>query len=90
VLNLSNCIIYIQKRHPTADEAIEFTNGDSAMWLPDWLYIVLPHIYAAMGILAIYSGDNAVSVGSGVLLVFTAFLVWKLRSEYKTLDKRHQ
>jgi len=57
------------------------------MWLPEWLYKFLPHLYAVVGVLAIYKGGNAMSAGSGLLLVFTALLVWKLRSKNRVTHK---
>ena len=48
---------------------LKFTEGDSAMWLPDWLYKVLPLIYAVVGI------------GSGTLLVFAVYMIWNLRKD---------
>jgi len=57
------------------------------MWLPEWLYKLLPHLYAATGLSAICLGNNAMSAGSGLLLVVTAFLVWKLRSKHRSASK---
>jgi hypothetical protein len=51
------------------------------MWLPDWLYKTLPLIYMVAGLLAIYHAGNLIGQGSGVLLILTAFLVWKLRKD---------
>ena len=84
----TNCIICIHKCIPLPMNQLKSTDGDSAMWLPDWLYRALPYIYAAAGIASIYNGENALHVGSGLLLIFTAFLVWKLRSNIKQQTKR--
>ena len=51
------------------------------MWLPDWLYKILPIIYTVAGLLTIYHAGNLVGQGSGVLLILTAFMVWKLRKD---------
>jgi len=51
------------------------------MWLPDLLYKALPFIYVLAGVLAVFHGQNLPGRGSGVLLVFTAILVWKLRKQ---------
>lgn len=54
------------------------------MWLPDWLYRVLPLIYILSGVTAIYHGENLIGQGSGLILIFTAILVWKLRKECRS------
>jgi hypothetical protein len=54
------------------------------MWLPDWLYKALPFIYAIAGALAVYNGGNLIGRGYGVLLIFTAYLVWSLRKEHRS------
>jgi hypothetical protein len=58
------------------------------MWLPDWLYNALPLIYAGGGILSIYHANHPVAYGSGMLLILTAFLVFKLRKDYREKEKR--
>jgi hypothetical protein len=57
------------------------------MWLPDWLYKVLPLLYTVSGVFAIYHAGNLVGQGSGVLLILTALLVWKLRKDGGTNRK---
>jgi hypothetical protein len=54
------------------------------MWLPDWLYKALPLLYTVSGVFAIYHAGNLVGQGSGVLLILTALLVWKLRKDVGT------
>jgi hypothetical protein len=51
------------------------------MYLPNKLYKTLPYFYVVAGLLAVYFGENPVGQGSGFLLIFTAFLIWKLRKE---------
>lgn len=58
------------------------------MWLPDWLYNALPFVYAGGGMLSIYHANHPVAYGSGVLLILTAFLVFKLRKDYRAKEKR--
>ena len=53
------------------------------MWLPDWLYKSLPYIYSLMGMLTIYYAKHPVGYVSGVLLILTALLVFKLRKDSK-------
>jgi len=53
------------------------------MWLPDWLYRTLPVIYLISGSFCFYYSEIVVGHASGVLLIFAAFLVWKLRKEFK-------
>ena len=59
--------------------------GESAMWLPDWLHNSLPYIYSAIEMLAIYSADHPLGKGSGVLLMITALLIFKLRKDYRAM-----
>jgi hypothetical protein len=54
---------------------------DGEMWLPRWLYRAQPFIYSIAGVLAIYYSDRAIGYASGALLIFTAFLVFKLRAD---------
>jgi hypothetical protein len=57
------------------------------MWLPDWLYKTMPHIYAVVGILAICIGKDDLGIGSGMLLVYLAFLILHLRKENRESGK---
>ena len=58
------------------------------MWLPDWLYNALPFFYAGGGILSIYYANHPVAYGSGVLLILTALLVFKLRKDSRVRYRR--
>jgi hypothetical protein len=58
------------------------------MWLPNWLYTSLPFIYSLAGGVAIYYANHPVGYASGVLLILTALLVFKLRKDSKARYKR--
>jgi len=60
------------------------------MWLPDWLYKALPFVYAVSGMIAVYSGGNFVGYGSGLLLVLTGLMVFKLRAGHATNRQKHR
>jgi hypothetical protein len=51
------------------------------MWLPEWLYKILPGIYAIAGLLTIYNMENSIGTASGCLLVCTAILVLVIRKD---------
>ena len=48
--------------------------------LPRWLYVSLPYLYVATGLMTILALRNAVAVFSGLLLVSTAAIVWYMRA----------
>jgi len=54
------------------------------MWLPDWLYKALPHIYMAAGLLSLYHATNMIGKASGVPLILAALFVWHSRKGSST------
>jgi len=53
------------------------------MWLPDKLYEFLPYLYGVAGLATLYTFDNLLGFGSGILLLFTAGLIWLMRRDYR-------
>lgn len=53
------------------------------MFLPDWIYRMLPFSYVLVGIIVATKMDSSIAVGSGALLVFTGLLIWKMRADYR-------
>jgi hypothetical protein len=49
------------------------------MFLPDWICRMLPFAYVAVGLVVAIKMDSPIGVGSGVLLVITGLLIWKMR-----------
>jgi hypothetical protein len=63
--------------------------GERTMWIPNWLYNSLPYIYSIIGMLAIFYADHPVGHGSGVLLILTTLLIFKLRKDYRAMNRGH-
>lgn len=57
---------------------------------PDWLYEALPYVYVIAGIATIVSMDNALSKGSGVLLVSAGICIWWMRRSSRQNQKRRE
>ena len=53
------------------------------MFLPDWIYRMLPVAYLIGGLVISYRMDSFIGVASGVLLGSAGLLVWKMRSDYR-------
>ena len=53
-------------------------------WKPDWLYEAMPYIYSAAGIAAIFHFDTPAGHGAGILLLFAALLIWKMRKDNRS------
>jgi hypothetical protein len=53
------------------------------MWLPDWLYRILPIIYTISGLASIVYSRYWLGYVSGALLLVAGALVWKFRADYK-------
>lgn len=53
------------------------------MFLPDWVYRILPFVYIMIGLMVASSMDHSIGVGSGVILVITGLFVWKMRIDYR-------
>jgi hypothetical protein len=68
---------------PIADEVI--IPGIPAMWLPDWLYELLPYFYALAGSVTILCMQTPAGFGAGALLLLAALIILKMRSEYRNL-----
>jgi hypothetical protein len=56
------------------------------MWLPNWLYRILPFIYSVTGLVCFYFSENWIACLSGVLLITAGIIVWKLRKEFKDVQ----
>jgi hypothetical protein len=57
------------------------------MWLPNWLYEVMPLIYALAGILAILQFHTLVGYVAGALLLLAAGVFIKMRVENRNLKE---
>ncbi|MEY4140215.1 MAG: hypothetical protein RLZZ371_2397 [Pseudomonadota bacterium] len=57
---------------------------------PDWLYEALPYVYVIAGIATILSLDNALSMGSGALLVSAGICIWWMRRTSRQTRKRRE
>jgi len=53
------------------------------MYLPEWLYRMLPFAYILAGIAVAAKMDSAIALVSGALLVLAGLLIWKLRADYR-------
>ena len=53
------------------------------MWLPDWLYQLLPYLYVVAGLIAINYFEVMTGYISGLLLIFTAGVVFLMRKDYR-------
>jgi hypothetical protein len=53
------------------------------MWLPDWLYEMLPYVYALAGFSTATYFDSPIGYAAGFLLLLTAGLVWMMRRDYR-------
>jgi hypothetical protein len=53
------------------------------MWLPNWLYELLPYLYAVAGFATASYLDTPVGYVSGFLLLLTACLIWLMRRDYR-------
>ena len=53
------------------------------MWLPDWVYELLPYLYAAGGVATTWYFETPLGLLSGVLLLATGCLVWMMRRDYR-------
>ena len=52
------------------------------MYLPKWLYELLPFIYACLGLGSLL-GLNVSGKVSGALLLLAAYLIFKMRKSYR-------
>ena len=53
------------------------------MWLPDWIYELLPYLYASAGVVTIIYFETSLGYASGILLNFTAGIIWLMRRDYR-------
>ncbi len=53
------------------------------MYLPEWLYRMLPLAYVLAGVAVAAKMDSALAMVSGGLLVIAGVLIWKLRADYR-------
>ena len=51
--------------------------------IPDRLYELLPYLYAIAGVVTINYVETSLGYASGILLIFTAGLVFLMRSDYR-------
>jgi hypothetical protein len=51
------------------------------MWLPDWLYELLPNLSAVAGFTTATFIDTPVGFASGFILLITASIVWMMRRD---------
>ena len=49
-----------------------------------WLYQALPFVYLLSGVVAIGYSESPLVYGAGILLIFTAFLIWMKRDSNKS------
>lgn len=52
------------------------------MYLPKWLYELLPFLYACLGLASLF-GLNVSGKLSGALLLLAAYLIFKMRKSYR-------
>lgn len=57
------------------------------MWLPDWLYEVLPFVYMAAGIVAFSHFNTPIAYGAGALFVLASLLIFKMRMDYRNFKE---
>jgi hypothetical protein len=66
---------------------LNITHGERLiMWLPDWLYRILPIVYSIAGLLSIVYTQHWVGYVSGALLFAAGVLVWKFRIDFKNVQ----
>lgn len=53
------------------------------MYLPDWIYRLLPLIYVLAGILVGTKMESSLATVSAVLLVAAGLLIWKMRADHR-------
>ncbi len=51
--------------------------------IPDRLYELLPYLYAIAGVVTINYFETSLGYASGILLIFTAGIIWLMRSDYR-------
>ena len=56
-------------------------------WKPAWLYKAMPYIYSVAGLATILHFDSLAGYGAGLLLLFAALLIWKMRKENRSFDQ---
>lgn len=56
------------------------------MFLPDWIYRVLPFVYILIGLIVATEMDSIIGTGSGVLLGITGLIIWKMRIDFRRED----
>lgn len=61
--------------------------GNQRMFLPDWIYRMVPFVYIAVGLIVASHESSSIVVSSGALLVMAGLLVWKMRIDYRR-DRR--
>jgi hypothetical protein len=57
-------------------------------WKPDWLYELIPGIYFVAGLTAIFYFDFPLGYGTGVLLMFAAFLILIMRKQNRIVENK--
>ena len=57
------------------------------IWWPDWLYESMPFVYAIAGLATIAHVDTLAGYGVGVFLLLAAFVILKMRNDYRTLKE---
>ena len=57
------------------------------MWLPTPIYEGLPYVALTVGGACIVGAVNLLMVLSGVLLVLSGGVIWKLRRDYRTANR---
>jgi len=53
------------------------------MFLPDWIYRMLPAAYLVIGLIVVSKMDSPVGTASGVLLALAGVIIWKMRVDYR-------
>ena len=53
-------------------------------WMPAWLYQALPFVYSLVGVVAIVCFESPTGFNAGILLLFSAFLIWIMRNDHKS------
>ena len=59
----------------------------SHIHLPEWLYERLPHAYVTSGFSAALVLEHLAAYFGGALLVCAGVLVWKIRRDYRRMDR---
>ena len=57
------------------------------IWWPDWLYESMPYIYAVAGLAVISHVDTPTGYGAGALLLLAAFVIMKMRNDYRNFKE---